>query len=279
MYQITQIYIYPIKSLAGISLQKSICEPRGLQYDRRWVIVDQNNNFISQRSHPKMALLQPQIMENEQGVILKIFDKTNPSQAIVIENATLLNSTAQAEYVTVWDDTILALPVLGAVNQWLSSQLGSELRLMYMPNSTLRKVDSKYSISGQELTSFSDGYPYLFLGQAAIDSLNLKLQKPVDSRRFRPNIVFTGGHAHDEDLWAQFQINGLTFYGVKNCARCPVPNIDPDTAVSTKEPIKTLSEYRFKNNKVYFGQNVLISNNYGQILVGDIITPTSTGPT
>jgi hypothetical protein len=89
--------------------------------------------------------------------------------------------------------------------------------------------------------------------------------------RFRPNLVFTGGEAHEEDEWKGFTVGKNRFAGVKPCARCPVPTIDQDTAVRGKEPIATLAKYRNRNNNVYFGQNVLAID-HNEIHEGDEIT-------
>ena len=138
-----------------------------------------------------------------------------------------------------------------------------------MPDSTKRKVDESYA-ANNEITSLSDGYPLLIIGQASLDDLNSRLAEPLSINRFRPNIVFTGGAAFEEDRLKHFAVNGINFYGVKLCARCPIPTIDQDNATKSKEPLKTLATYRMKNNKVYFGQN-LLHNGEGIINVGDEI--------
>jgi uncharacterized protein YcbX len=156
------------------------------------------------------------------------------------------------------------------VDAWFTKQLGLSCRLVYMPESTHRFVDSRYA-HHKEITSFSDGYPLLLIGQASLDDLNSRLPAPLPMNRFRPNIVFTGGTAFLEDSMKQFEINGIRFFGVKPCARCIITTIDQQTAEKAKEPLKTLSSYRMKNNKVYFGQNLLYEGT-GVISIGDTIT-------
>jgi len=143
-------------------------------------------------------------------------------------------------------------------------------RLVYMPVSTFRQVDERYAEPGQ-ITSFSDAYPFLMIGQASLDELNSRLEEAVPMDRFRPNIVFTGGEAFQEDQMQHFRINNINFYGVKPCARCQVITIDQENGITGKEPLKTLSDYRKKNNKVYFGQN-LVHRGEGNISVGDEIS-------
>jgi len=139
-----------------------------------------------------------------------------------------------------------------------------------MPDNTQRRVDGRYA-HNKEITSFSDGYPLMLIGQASLDDLNSRLQSPLPMNRFRPNIVFTGGDPFLEDSMKQFEINGVRFFGVKLCARCVITTIDQQTTEKAKEPLKTLSTYRSKNNKIYFGQNLLFHGS-GTISIGDAIT-------
>ena len=136
-----------------------------------------------------------------------------------------------------------------------------------MPDSTLRIVDQQYAHEGS-ITSFADAYPFLLIGQGSLDDLNGRLTEQLPMNRFRPSIVFTGGEAFSEDLYGHFTINGIDFYGVKLCARCVMTTVNQDTAITGKEPLKTLAKYRFKNNKILFGQN-LIHEGAGEVAVGD----------
>lgn len=139
-----------------------------------------------------------------------------------------------------------------------------------MPDDTKRMVDTEYA-KNNETTSFSDGYPFLIIGQSSLDELNSKLSEPLPINRFRPNIVFTAGEPHAEDSWQHITINGIEFFGVKTCARCVVTTINQQTAVAGNEPLKTLAAYRTVNNKVKFGMN-LLHKGTGTIKVGDTIT-------
>jgi uncharacterized protein YcbX len=142
------------------------------------------------------------------------------------------------------------------VNTWFSKQLGIKCRLVHMPDATKRKVDPNYAKKG-EVTSLSDGYPFLIIGQESLNLLNSKLDVQIPINRFRPNFVFDGGTSHDEDNWREFKIGDITFYGVKPCSRCVVTTIDQQTAIQNKEPLKTLSTYRNFNGKIMFGMNLL----------------------
>jgi uncharacterized protein YcbX len=145
-----------------------------------------------------------------------------------------------------------------------------------MPDIERRKVDERYALNN-EITSFSDGYPLLMIGQASLDDLNSRMAEPLAMDRFRPNIVFLGGAPYDEDTMEHVKANDIDLYGVKLCARCVVTTINQLTAEKEKEPLKTLAGYRMKDNKVYFGQNILFKQ-AGMIKVGDTLKIIATKP-
>jgi uncharacterized protein len=262
MLQVSHLFIYPIKSLGGIAMQTAEITNTGFKHDRRWMLVDDQYMFLTQRNHPQMALLQTG--ENKDGIY--VFHKQNPLHSVLLPP---VNEYSKKVSVTVWDDVCAALEADEEINTWFSDMLHISCKLVYMPDDTKRLVDKKYA-ANDEITSFSDGYPILMIGQSSLDNLNEKLKEALPMNRFRPNIVFTGGYAHIEDEMAVFEINALHFSGVKPCARCVMTTINQQTAESGKEPLKTLAGYRMKNNKIYFGQNVLQQLN-GFINIGDEI--------
>ncbi len=261
MLQISELFIYPIKSLGGTSLSSAVVTDRGLRYDRRWMLVDAQNEFMTQRSNSKMALLQVDIVEEG----LKVFHKKNHS-SIVIPFESQMN---EGVMVQVWSDRCRAQVVSKEADEWFSEMLSAHCRLVYMPEGTHRRVDGRYA-KNKEITSFSDGYPFLLIGQSSLDDLNNRLTEKLPINRFRPNIVFTGGLPFEEDNWMHFAVRGIQFYGVKLCARCVVTTINQDEAIAGKEPLKTLATYRMNNNKIYFGQN-LLHQGEGVIRIGDSI--------
>lgn len=262
MLKISELYIYPIKSLAGIAVNKARITEKGFEHDRRWLLVDKDNRFLTQREYPQMALLQQSIETNN----LIITHKIN-KQAIKIPINTAMS--ANRVTVTIWDDTCIAEFVSDEADRWFTEMLGLKCRLVYMPDDTKRIVDQRYAPENS-ITSFSDAYPFLIIGQASLDDLNSRLVESLPMNRFRPNIVFTGGEPFEEDQYGHFTIGGINFYGVKLCARCIVTTIDQETAKKGKEPLKTLTSYRFKNNKILFGQN-LIHEGLGEVAIGDEI--------
>ncbi|MDP4285357.1 MAG: MOSC domain-containing protein [Bacteroidota bacterium] len=263
MLSVSQLFIYPIKSLHGIAIQSANITDRGLQHDRRFLLIDKSNRFLTQRDFPKMALLQTAIEEDSLFVFHKDSFKNKLKLPLVPEPAN------EKIVVRIWDDDCEAQFISKQADNWFSGQLNADCRLVYMPDSTERKVDKKYAIH-DDITNFSDGYPILIIGQASLDDLNSRLTEPLPINRFRPNIVFTGGTPYEEDGMEHFIINELDFYGVKPSARCVVTTTNQETGIAGKEPLKTLATYRSKNNKVYFGQNLLMKGE-GKINVGDPI--------
>ncbi|KUG26438.1 flavodoxin reductase (ferredoxin-nadph reductase) family 1 [hydrocarbon metagenome] len=248
IYKLSEIYIYPIKSIGGFSVDSAEATDRGFKYDRRWMLVDNCNRFLTQRAVREMALLQTKITENS----LVVFNKRSTSNEIEIP-LTPVNELSKA---VLWDDTVDVIEYSSEINEWFSKQLNMECKLTYMPDNSERKVDKKFAINN-EITNLSDGYPFLILGQESLNLLNSKLDEPLPINRFRPNLVFTGGLPHDEDNWKQFSINNIIFKPVKPCSRCVVTTIDQQTGEQSTEPLKTLSTYRTIDNKVKFGMNLL----------------------
>ena len=260
MLQISELFIYPIKSLPGIAVQSARVTEKGLEHDRRWMLVDENNNFLSQREHAIMTQLQVNIESDG----LKIINKKNQDSLYVPFKA---DNGKDMVDVTVWDDTCQAEYVNQEADQWFSAALEMKCRLVYMPDKSRRAVDQRYA-SEDAVTSFADAYPFLLIGQASLDDLNSRINETLPMDRFRPNIVFTGGEPYEEDLIADFTAGNINFSGVKLCARCVMTVINQDTGIKGKEPLKTLATYRLKNKKILFGQN-LIHQGEGIISVGD----------
>lgn len=257
---LSEIWVYPVKSLGGVRLAKAFTEERGLQYDRRWMIIDEENVFITQRVHQKMALIDVALLDDG----LKISLRTNPDDFAIVPYQP---ETASPVTVKVWDDIAEAVTVSDEADAWLSRQLGLRLRLVMMPHSTERKADPRYA-RHDENVSFADGFPYLVISQASLDDLNSRLAEPIEMRRFRPNFVISGTEPFAEDQWKQITIGDLRFEIVKPCARCVLTTINPETAEKGPEPLKTLATYRRNGNKILFGQNVT-ARDTGEIKVGD----------
>jgi len=256
-FELSQLWLFPVKSCAGFTLQKSHLSLFGLAGDRRWMVVDDSSNhFISQRNFPEMCLIQAS--PTPQGVQLNHLDGsqlhvTQPQGEVLRD-------------VTVWEDQCQAWDAGEAAANWLSERLATHCRLVYFPQHEVRQVDLKYAQLGDK-TAFSDGFPLLLISQASLDDLNSRLESPVSMARFRPNLVVDGCEPFAEDSWKILRIGDITLRVVKPCSRCSIPNVDPTTGRRDKEPISTLSQYRRNGNKIFFGQNV-IADKPGDLAVG-----------
>jgi uncharacterized protein len=262
---LSEIYIYPVKSLGGISLQSATAERRGLQHDRRWMLTDEQGRFLTQREIPHMALLGTAIEPPH----LVVFEKKNPASRVLVPLPTVGRNSSSDHadlpqmMVEIWGDRCAAQQLPPEISDWFSDILGKKMRLVRMPDTTRRPADAQYAPPGH-VVSFADGFPFLLIGQASLDDLNSRLAQPLPMNRFRPNFVFTGGQPFEEDGWSDFRIGEVPFRGVKPCARCPIPTTDQDTAARAAEPLKTLATYRQSGHKILFGQNVLWMGEEGE---------------
>lgn len=256
--RLSQIYIYPVKSLGGIKLETADIHRQGLKWDRKWMLVDENGVFLSQRTYPKMTLLKVAM----EGKSVKVTD-SRTSSALTFP---LIFGGKRTE-VSVWNDVCQAEIADKAVNEWFSDALGMNCRLVRMPDDETRLVDRDYAKNG-ETVNFPDAFPFLLIGQASLDLLNQKLERPITMDRFRPNLVFSGGSPFEEDKWENFQVGEAVFRTAKPCARCTIPTVDPATGETGKEPLKTLALFRKWNNKILFGQNLLCERG-SVVSVGD----------
>lgn len=254
---LSEIRIYPVKSLGGLSCTVAEIMPKGLRYDRRWMVVDDQGRFLTQRKNPRMALFNVS-MENGRIAIRHDGD----SIALPAEH-----SGGPGIRCRIWNDEVEAVEAPGEYHAWFSRHLGLSCRLVYFPEGNSRRVDPEYAKSE---VSLADGYPILIIGQSSLDDLNARLPEPVTMDRFRPNLVFTGGAPYEEDTWKNFRIGSSLFTGVKPCDRCVLTTVDPKTGVMGREPLLTLSRYRRLNESINFGQNA-VPVELGKIMVGDEI--------
>lgn len=252
--------------MGGISLSSAFVEPRGLQYDRRWMLIDERGRFISQREASILALFRIKLKEHALDVEL-LYDSHAGIQVPFLTTEEIAHSSRIT--VTVWDTPCEAIAYPDDINHWFSKRIEMPCKLVYMPDDSKRQIDPVYASEG-EITSFSDGYPILLIGQSSLDDLNNRMESPIPMNRFRPNIVFTGGEPFQEDFITYFEISGCKMQGVKRCARCNIPTIDQDTTLAHTEPTATLATYRLEQHKILFGQNV-IAKTFKDIRVGDVL--------
>ncbi len=265
---LSQIYIYPIKSAAGMAVERAALTGRGLTYDRRWMVVTPDGMFMTQRKFPKMALITVDIQTDALVV-----------GAPEMEPLTVLLHPEQGDEdvgelphlnprdVEVWGDRCLAWSMGADAQAWFSTFLGTSCELVYMPDESDRPTDHG-KFGSEKQVSFADAYPLLLISEASLADLNQRLEHPIPMNRFRPNLVVAGCDAFAEDQWTSIHSGGVTFQVAKPCSRCTVPTVDQATGLRSPEPLKTLATYRHWDGQIWFGQN-LIYNSLGTLTVGD----------
>jgi len=278
---IEELWVYPVKSCAGIQLRESELTDTGLLYDRAWMVVDSQGEFVSQRELPRMALIQPSFKMGQ--LMLRAPGMLSLHLGLDVAEGPLK--------VRVWDDEVVACDMGDVAAQWFSDFLGPDapahlkrLRLARFDPEWKRPCDSAWTSGREATTQFADGFGLLVTSSASLADLNARLtaagHAPVDMRRFRPNIVLGGVESHDEDRVGALRIatgDGATVIEpVKPCGRCPIPNIDPITAVSSPAVGDTLQTYRQDprlDGAITFGMNAIVIEGDGQMLrVGQLVS-------
>ena len=249
--------------MKGIALSESVVEERGLRFDRRWMLVDEKQQFLTQRDFPAMARIAIALEDGQLKAKFGAELISIPFQPEHEENAT----------VKIWSSSVKAKIYGSDINEWFSHAIDSACRLVLMPDTTSRKVSPFYAVRKfKDIVSFADGYPFLLISQASLDDLNSRLESPVPMNRFRPNFVVLGAGPFQEDAWKRIRIGETMFHVVKPCARCVIPTIDQAAGDKTgTEPLRTLAGYRTKNKNVLFGQNLIADTPGGVVKAGDIV--------
>ena len=259
---LASLHVYPVKSLGGFAPPRWDIDDFGLRLDRRWMIVASDGVFLSQRTHPRMALGRASpagggIRLDGPGLEPLLAPPGLPGERLVA--------------VRVWKDRCAALPCGAAADEWVSSLLGERCRLVYMGDETRRAIEPNAAGAGGRV-AFADAYPMLLLSEGSLDDLNGRLEAPVPMNRFRPNVVVSGAAPFAEDGWAAVAADGLELVIAKPCARCVLTTVDQETGVAGVEPLRTLSTYRRGERGVLFGQNV-VPRGTGSLAVGQVLVP------
>jgi hypothetical protein len=271
MPTLTELNLYPIKSCAGIALREATLTEAGLMsehiYDREWMVVDAGGTFMTQREHPKMALITPRIkaetMELRAPGMLRLeipLGLPDPEDARALD-------------VRVWDDTVKAFDCDETTAAWFSGFLGVPCRLVRFHVDAKRFANTAWTGGVEAPTLFSDGYPVLVISQASLADLNGKLaaqsRDALPMNRFRPSLVIDGVEAFEEDYMASIRLGNATLKPVKPCPRCPIPSVDQATGAIGPDPLDILQGYRANpkvDGGITFGMNAILLNGDGELL-------------
>jgi len=266
---LTSVHIYPLKGCRAVDLGESAVEPWGLAGDRRWLLVDSDFRFVSQREHPALARL---VIRYGPGADITASSDGYPP----VRFAAPGGESPELLKVTVWRSTVLAAAAGPAADAWFSAYLGEPVRLVYLDDPTRRAVDPEFAAAG-DTVSFADGYPLLLTSAGSLDQLGEWLtaagDQPVPMNRFRPNVVVTGYGPWAEDRWRRVRIGSVSFRVAKPCGRCVVTTTDQATGARGAQPLRMLGARRRFGKNLVFGQNI-IPDSPGVIRVGDPVEVT-----
>lgn len=263
--RVSSLWIHPVKSCQAVALDRVELEEMGFRHDRRWMIVDPDGRFVTQRERPELATVSVTVW----GDHVALAAHGHASLALPLAPG----PSAPSREVTVWHDTVDARRASPDASLWLRSALGLDGDIVWMPPGRVRPVDPTYARAGDRV-GFADGFPLLLTSESSLAALNARLAEPVPMERFRPNVVVADGEAFEEDRWSAFRLGIVRCRAVKPCARCVIVNTDPRTGERGPEPLKTLSGFRARESKVFFGQNIVhVRESIGQwVFVGDEVS-------
>jgi uncharacterized protein YcbX len=270
---VASLHVYPLKAARGLEVSEARITPFGFEHDRRFMVVDEKGRFLTQRTHPALALVHVRVAGSD-GTSLTLSAPRLDRVATGPVTVTVPGSAAPRRTVRVWGDTCEVVAVADkSVEAFLSAVCKEPVGLVYMPDDCKRPVDDKYA-APDDRVSFADGFPFLVTTTGALDTLNAALvgegSDAVPMARFRPNIVLQADGPFPEDGWARVRIGTVEFELPKGCTRCTVITVDQDTGVVGKEPLATLAKVHSRDKKVIFGQNA-IARGSGIVRVGDSV--------
>ncbi len=258
---LASIHVYPVKSLGGFSVPEVRLTDRGLEHDRRWMLIDPDGRFLSQRECAPMACLHCA----PHGNGFQVTDSRNGNSVELpwsLVDGTRINAK-------VWADEVQLILGDASMHRWFTGVLERPLRLAFMPDSTLRSTDQHYA---NVPVALNDAFPAMMVSQGSLDELNTRLETPVPMELFRPNFVIDGGKPFQEDHWKEITIGETHFSIVKPCARCIIITTDQWTGERSQEPLRTLATYRSVGSKVRFGMYATFDEG-GTVRVGEVVRP------
>jgi hypothetical protein len=260
MASITSLHIYPVKSCRGIDLARARVTATGLEWDRRWMIVDEKNRFVTQATNPRLATVTTGIVDGA----LRLSADGHPVFEVDPQ------ADGPVHRVQVWKDTCSGIDAGDDAAAWLSRTLGDRLRLVRIDERVPRLANPKSVEPEPPPLNFADAYPLLLLSRESLADLNRRLPSPVPMNRFRPNVVIEGVAAFAEDAMVAFRSGAVALHGVKHCTRCINTTTDQfdGTRDVGSEPLKTLKTYRYDKilRGVAFGQNCIVAEGVGDVL-------------
>ena len=277
--RVAALYVHPLKSAAGIRVDEITLDERGAVGDRRWVLAEANasanGDMITARETHRLVLIRPSFLSDDRDGGIRL---TAPGLPPLDVPMALVNRTAPTRSVRVWDDDVAAHDAGDVAAAWCSAAVGRACRLLRLADVDRRPLAPRFagSIDPQSrYVAMTDGAPLLLIGLASVDALNARLLESghadvMDPRRFRANVLVAGTQPHDEDTWRDLRIGDVALSVGSACTRCVLTTVDPDSAESGYEPLRTFAQYRRADGGVIFGMNTT-HRAPGVIRVGDVV--------
>lgn len=289
--RVTDLWIYPVKSLAGFPVDAATVEPWGLTGDRRWALVDEVGGPVTAREVHALLGLRAETVD--EGTI-RIIDRAGASFLV---DTPIGNSPVPVGH----SRQGFAAPADTDVNDWLTAAAGRPVRLVWQEDPTVRALSAARGGMPGEHLSLADAGPLLLTSTTSLDRLNEWVAAeagepdvdgidpedvsdagegtagnattvPLDVRRFRPNVVIDGAEPFAEDGWRGVRIGGVDFRTTMLCDRCVMTTIDPDTLRGGREPIRTLARHRRWERSTWFGTRLVAVSGTSELRVGDPVT-------
>jgi uncharacterized protein len=252
---VQELFVYPLKSARAVARPSVRLAATGFEWDRQWMAVDALSTFVSQRTHPQLATIEPVITD---GSLTLTAPGLQPLQLP-------LEAVGEPVSVKVWNDHCTGLDQGDEAAEWISTALGDVLRLVRQAPLLDRLANAKFAGPAPTPVSFADGYPFLVCNQASLADLNTRMPVPIPMERFRPNIVLSGLAAFEEDRIELLKIGAVTLRLVKPCTRCIITSTDQKSGARSTNPLPVLRKFRFNRTLlgVAFGENAVAQAGVG----------------
>jgi uncharacterized protein len=252
---VSALYVYPVKSMRGVEKSRVRVAATGFEWDRQWMLINSNGVFLSQRTHPQLARIVPDVTPtalvlNAPGLPPLSVPHTDGGERVSVR---------------VHRDPCVGVDQGPIAAEWASRALGDAVRLVRVPPVTERRANPEYAGVVPAPMGFADGYPVLVGNEASLEDLNERLPEPIPMERFRPNIILRGLPAWEEDRIDSLHFGGLVLRLVKPCVRCTIPSIDQRTGLPSTDPGPVLKQFRFDKELlgVTFGENAVVASGTG----------------
>lgn len=256
MFAIAELYVYPVKSCAGVAVDAVELSETGFRHDRNWMVVRDDGEFVTQREEPRLALVRPSLSDSSVTLAAPGMPEFTLSH----------DETGESLDVAVFGETLRALTCTRQADDWISTYLGGSFRIVAQDRSFYRKGGVQYPARDEAPTTFVDNYGLLVISQASLEDLNARMPEALPVNRFRPNIVLKGPQAFDEDYFTELACDDVKLRFIDLCYRCNLTTIDQQTAEFGQEPLNTLSAYRKVKEGVKFGNYAAVKSGVGRLI-------------